>query len=92
MKYLVYNTITNSIVSFDSLASAEEYILSIAEEEDFAEANYSINAENSVADTLEELMEDLRDWWDQDNHSNECICLYLGAYNYYIRTVPHLED
>lgn len=92
MKYLVYSTVTTHMVCFDSLASAEEYILSVAEEEDFIEANYSINTRSAVADTLEELMEDLHDWWGKENCSNECVCLYLGAFNYYIKAIPYLED
>ena len=92
MKFIVWNSINSDLICCDSRASAEELILSIAEEEDFVECNYSINAKDSVADTFEELMEDLRDWWQKYHCSNECIALYFGAYNYYIREIPSLED
>lgn len=91
MKYIVWNTVTNSIISCNSQASAEELILSFAEEEDFAECNYGINRLGD-ADTLEEYVDLLRDLWGKENCNNECITLYLGGYNYYIRTIPSFED
>lgn len=91
MKFVVWNTETNSIISCNSRASAEELLLSFAEEEDFAECNYGINRLGD-ADTLEEYVDLLRDWWKKYHCNNECIALYLGGYNYYIRTIPSLED
>lgn len=91
MKYVVWNTINDDIICFDTHASAEEYILSIAETEDFAEFNYGINKLDD-ADTLEEYVDILRNWLHQDSRSNECIALYLGGYNFYIKEIPYLED
>lgn len=91
MKYIVWNTVTNSIISCNSRASAEELILSFAEEEDFAECNYGINMLGD-ADTLEEYVDLLRDLWGKENCNNECVVLYLGGFNYYIRTIPSFED
>lgn len=70
---------------------AEELILSIAEEEAFSECNYSINI-LEYTDTLEECMNMFRNWWKKYHCNNECIALYLGGSNYYIRTIPNLED
>ena len=91
MKFVVWNTATNSIISCNSRASAEELILSFAEEEDFAECNYGINRLGD-ADTLEEYVDLLRGLWGKENCNNECITLYLGGYNYYIRTIPSFDD
>ena len=91
MKYVVWNSCNNDLICCDSQASAEELILSIAEEEAFTECNYGINRIED-ADTLEEYMDTLRNWWKKYHCSNECIALYLGGSNYYIRTIPNLED
>ena len=91
MKYVVWNSCNSDLICCDNLASAEELILSIAEEEAFNECNYSINI-LEYADTLEECMDMFRNWWKKYHCSNECIALYLGGSNYYIRTIPSLED
>ena len=91
MKYVVWNSCNNDLICCDNLASAEELVLSIAEEEAFTECNYGINRIED-ADTLEEYMDTLRNWWEKYHCSNECIALYLGGSNYYIRTIPSLED
>ena len=91
MKYVVWNSCNSDLICCDSQASAEELILSIAEEEAFTECNYSINILEYI-DTLEECMNMLRNWWKKYHCSNECIALYLGGSNYYIRTIPSLED
>ena len=91
MKYVVWNSCNNDLICCDNLASAEELVLSIAEEEDFVQCNYDINRIED-ADTLEEYMDTLRNWWEKYRCSNECIALYLGGSNYYIRTIPSLED
>lgn len=91
MKYVIWNSTNSDLICCDSRASAEELILSIAEEEDFVECNYGINKLND-ADTPEEYIDTLRDWWKKYHYSNEGIALYLGGYNYYIRTIPSLED
>ena len=91
MKYVVWNSCNNDLICCDNLASAEELVLSIAEEEDFVQCNYSINRIED-ADTLEECMDMFRNWWKKYHCSNECIALYLGGSNYYIRTIPSLED
>ena len=91
MKYVVWNSCNNDLICCDNLASAEELILSIAEEEDFVQCNYGINRIED-ADTLEEYIDTLRNWWEKYQCSNECIALYLGGSNYYIRTIPSLED
>lgn len=91
MKYVVWNSCNSDLICCDSQASAEELILSIAEEEAFTECNYNINI-LEYADTLEECMNMLRNWWKKYHCSNECIALYLGGSNYYIRTIPSLED
>lgn len=91
MKYIVWTTCNSSIIVCDSRATAEELVLSIAEEEDFEEFNYDINIYNG-ADTLEEELEELRKQFEKYECTNECICLYAGGFNYYIRTVPSLED
>lgn len=91
MKYVVWNSCNSDLICCDSRASAEELILSIAEEEDFVECNYGINRIED-ADTLEEYMDTLRNWWEKYYCSNECIALYLGGSKYYIRTIPSLED
>lgn len=94
MKYVVWNSCCDSdLICCDNRASAEELILSIAEEDDFVECNYAINRFGD-ADTLEEYIDLLCDqWnWDKENCSNECVVLYLGGFNYYIRTIPSLED
>lgn len=90
-KYVVWNTCNNDMICFDTHVSAEEYILSIAETEDFVSFNYGINRLNDD-DTLEDYIEDLRDWFHQDDRSNECVCLYYGGYNFYIKEIPYLED
>ena len=91
MKYVVWNTCDSGIVVCNSRASAEEFVLSVAEEEDFEEFNYGINIYKD-ADTLEEELEEFRNQLKKYKCTNECICLYIGGYNYYIRTVPSLED
>ena len=91
MKYIIWNSCNDDLICCDSRASAEELILSIAEEEDFVECNYGINRIED-ADTLEEYMDTLRNWWEKYHCSNECIVLYSGSSNYYIRTIPSLED
>lgn len=91
MKYVVWNSCNSDLICCDNQASAEELILSIAEEDDFVECNYGINIIED-ADTLEEYMNTLRNWWKKYHCSNECIALYLGGNNYYIRTIPSLED
>lgn len=91
MKYIVWDSCSDDLTCCDSRASAEELVLSIAEEEAFIEYNYGINKLDD-ADTLEEYTDTLRDWWKKYHCSNECITLYLGGFNYYIRTIPSLED
>ena len=91
MKYVVWNSCNSDLICCDSRASAEELVLSIAEEEDFVQCNYGINRIED-ADTLEEYMDMFRNWWKKYHCSNECIALYLGGSNYYIRTIPSLED
>ena len=91
MKYVVWNSCNSDLICCDSRASAEELILSIAEEEAFTECNYNINI-LEYTDTLEECMNMLRNWLKKYHCSNECIALYLGGSNYYIRTIPSLED
>lgn len=91
MKYVVWNCCNSDLICCDSRASAEELILSIAEEEDFVQCNYGINRIDD-ADTLEGYTDTLRNWWDKYHWSNECIVPYLGGINYYIRTIPSLED
>ena len=91
MKYVVWNSCNNDLICCDNLASAEELILSIAEEEDFVQCNYGINRIED-ADTLEEYIDTLRNWWEKYQCSNECIALYLGGIDYDIRTIPSLED
>ena len=91
MKYVVWNSRNDDLICCDNLASAEELILSIAEEEDFVQCNYGINRIED-ADTLEEYMDILRDWWNKYHCSNECIALYLDGSSYYIRAIPSLED
>ena len=91
MKYVVWNSCNNDLICCDNLASAEELVLSIAEEEDFVQCNYDINRIED-ADTLEEYMDTLRYWWEKYHCSNACIALYLVGSNYYIRTIPSLED
>lgn len=91
MKYVVWNSCNNDLICCDSLASAEELVLSIAEEEAFTECNYNINI-LEYTDTLEECIDMFRNWWKKYHCSNECIALYLGGSNYYIRTIPSLED
>ena len=91
MKYIVWNSRNDDLICCDNLASAEELILSIAEEEDFVQCNYDINRIED-ADTLEEYMDTLRNWWKKYHCSNECIALYLGGIDYDIRTIPSLED
>lgn len=91
MKYVVWNVRNNDLICCDNLASAEELILSIAEEEAFTECNYTINI-LEYTDTLEECMDIFRDWWKKYHWSNECIALYLGGIDYGIRTIPSLED
>ena len=59
--------------------------------EAFTECNYRINI-LEYTDTLEEYMNMSRNWWKKYHCSNECIALYLGGSNYYIRTIPSLED
>ena len=91
MKFIVWNSTNDDLICCDSRASAEELILSIAEEEDYVECNYGINKMKD-ADTFEEYIDTLRDWWQKYHCSNECITLYFGAYNYYIREIPSLEE
>lgn len=91
MKYVVWNSRDDDLICCDSRASAEELILSIAEEEAFTKCNYSINI-LEYTDTLEECMNMSRNWWKKYHCSNECIALYIGGSNYYIRTIPSLED
>ena len=91
MKFIVWNSTNDDLICCDSRASAEELVLSIAEEEDYVECNYGINKMKD-ADTLEEYIDTLRDWWQKYHCSNECITLYFGAYNYYIREIPSLEE
>lgn len=91
MKYIVWNSCNSDLICCDSRTSAEELILSFAEEEDFVECNYGINKLGDAV-TLEEYVDVLRNWWEKYQRSNECIALYLGGYNYYIRAIPSLED
>lgn len=91
MKYIVWDSCSDDLICCDSRASAEELILSIAEEEDFVECNYGINRLGD-ANTLEEYMDTLRNWWKKYHCSNECIALYFGGVNHYIRAIPSLED
>ena len=53
MKYVVWNSCNSDLICCDSRASAEELVLSIAEEEAFTECNYNINI-LEYTDTLEE--------------------------------------
>lgn len=91
MKYVVWNSCNDDLICCNSRASAEELVLSIAEEEAFIEYNYGINKLDD-ADTLEEYTDTLRDWWKKYHCSNECIALFFGGINYYIRAIPSLED
>lgn len=91
MKYVVWNSCNDDLICCNSRASAEELVLSIAEEEAFIEYNYGINKLDD-ADTLEEYTDTLRDWWKKYQCSNECIVLFFGGINYYIRAIPSLED
>lgn len=91
MKYVVWNCCNDELICCDSRASAEELILSIAEEEAFTECNYGINRIDD-ADTLEEYMDTLRNLWEKYHWSNKCTALYLGGIDYYIRAIPSLED
>lgn len=91
MKYIIHNTYCRDLICCDNLASAEELILSFAEEEAFFEFNYAINVEDE-ADTLEEYLEYLREWWNMDDETNECICLFAGGINFNIGQVPYVED
>ena len=91
MKYVVWNCCNDDLICCDNRASAEELILSIAEEEAFTECNYGINRIED-ADTLEEYMDTLRNLQEKYHWSNECIALYLGGINYYTRAIPSLED
>ncbi len=91
MKYIVWDSYSDDLICCDSRASAEELVLSIAEEEAFIEYNYGINKLDD-ADTLEEYTDTLRDWWKKYQCSNECIALFFGGINYYIRAIPSLED
>lgn len=91
MKYVVWNSCNDDLICCDNRASAEELVLSITEEEAFIEYNYGINKLDD-ADTLEEYTDTLRDWWKKYNCSNECIALFFGGINYYIKTIPSLED
>lgn len=61
MKYVVWNSCNDDLICCNSRASAEELVLSIAEEEAFIEYNYGINKLDD-ADTLEEYTDTLRDW------------------------------
>ena len=91
MKYVVWNSCNDDLICCDNRISAEELVLSIAEEEAFIEYNYGINKLDD-ADTLEEYTDTLRDWWKKYQCSNECIDLFFGGINYYIRAIPSLED
>lgn len=91
MKYVVWNSCNDDLICCDNRISAEELVLSIAEEEAFIEYNYGINKLDD-ADTLEEYTDTLRDWWKKYQCSNECITLFFGGINYYIRAIPSLED
>ena len=91
MKYVVWNSRNDDLICCDNRASAEELVLSIAEEDDFVECNYGINRLGD-ADTLEECINMSRNWWKKYHCSNECIALYLGGIDYDIRTIPSLED
>ena len=92
MKYIICNNCNDNLICCcDSRSSAEEFILSIAEEEAFTECNYCINRLED-ANTLEECMNMSRNWWKKYHCSNECIALYLGGIDYDIRTIPSLED
>lgn len=91
MKYVVWNSCNDDLICCDNRISAEELVLSIAEEEAFIEYNYGINKLDD-ADTLEEYTDTLRDWWKKYHCSNECITLFFGGINYYIRAIPSLED
>lgn len=91
MKYIVWNAVNNDMICCDSRASAEELILSIAEEEAFGDCNYGINKLEDE-DTLEEYIDLLRGLWHKENLNNECICLYLGGFNFYIKEIYDLED
>ena len=91
MKYIVWNSCNDDLICCNSRTSAEELVLSIAEEEAFIEYNYGINKLDD-ADTLEEYTDTLRDWWKKYQCSNECIALFFGGINYYIRVIPSLED
>lgn len=91
MKYIVWNSCNDDLICCDNRISAEELVLSIAEEEAFIEYNYGINKLDD-ADTLEEYTDTLRDWWKKYQCSNECIALFFGGINYYIRVIPSLED
>lgn len=91
MKYIVWDSCCDDLICCDNRISAEELVLSIAEEEAFIEYNYGINKLDD-ADTLEEYTDTLRDWWKKYQCSNECIALFFGGINYYIRPIPSLED
>lgn len=91
MKYVVWNSCNDDLICCDNRISAEELVLSIAEEEAFIEYNYGINKLDD-ADTLEEYTDILHDWWKKYHCSNECITLFFGGINYYIRAIPSLED
>lgn len=91
MKYIVWDSCSDDLICCDNRISAEELVLSIAEEEAFIEYNYGINKLDD-ADTLEEYTDTLRDWWKKYQCSNECIALFFGGINYYIRPIPSLED
>lgn len=60
MKYIVWNSCNDDLICCDNRISAEELVLSIAEEEAFIEYNYGINKLDD-ADTLEEYTDTLRD-------------------------------
>ena len=72
MKYVVWNTCNNDIVVCNSRASAEEFVLSVAEEEDFEEFNYGINIYKD-ADSLEEELKEFRNQLKKYECTNECI-------------------
>ena len=91
MKYIVWNSCNDDLICCDNRISAEELVLSIAEEEAFIEYNYGINKLDD-ADTLEEYTDILRDWWKKYHCSNECVALFFGGIKYYIRAIPSLED
>ena len=91
MKYIVWDSCSDDLICCDNRISAEELVLSIAEEEAFIEYNYGINKLDD-ADTLEEYTDTLRYWWKKYQCSNECIALFFGGINYYIRPIPSLED